>query len=108
MPENLLTSIREKKAPEAKKKEKPDGFASTSIAYSRDDSGIDARIVTYHSPKTPISEQYRMIRTNLQRINPENPRDLLLYQALFIARVKQLPLLIWLLPWLMTCIKIFF
>ncbi|MFH1096142.1 MAG: CpsD/CapB family tyrosine-protein kinase [Candidatus Desantisbacteria bacterium] len=77
MPENLLTSIREKKAPEAKKKEKPDGFASTSIAYSRDDSGIDARIVTYHSPKTPISEQYRMIRTNLQRINPENPPRLI-------------------------------
>jgi len=77
LPENLLTSIREKKAPETKKKEKPDGFLATSIAYAKDDSGIDARIVTYHSPKTPISEQYRMIRTNLQRVNPENPPRLI-------------------------------
>jgi len=77
LPENLLTSIREKKSPEAKKKAKPDGFSATSIAYQKDDSGIDARIVTYHSPKTPISEQYRMIRTNLQRVNPENPPRLI-------------------------------
>ncbi|MBI4778344.1 CpsD/CapB family tyrosine-protein kinase, partial [Candidatus Desantisbacteria bacterium] len=77
MPEKLLTTIREKRTPEAKKKVAPDNLSATSIAYPKDDSGIDARIVTYHSPKTPISEQYRIIRTNLQRVNPEHPPRLI-------------------------------
>jgi capsular exopolysaccharide synthesis family protein len=77
LPEKLLTTIREKKTLEIKKKSTKESFSTTSIAYPKDDSGIDARIVTYHSPKTPISEQYRIIRTNLQRVNPEHPPRLI-------------------------------
>ncbi len=76
MSETLLTTIREKKTPDIKKTVS-DNFSATAIAYPKDDSGIDARIVTYHSPKTPISEQYRIIRTNLQRVNHEHPPRLI-------------------------------
>lgn len=77
MSEKLLATIREKKTPNVKEQTISNNFSATAIAYSKDDSGIDARIVTYHSPKTPISEQYRIIRTNLQRVNPENPPRLI-------------------------------
>lgn len=43
------------------------------IARAKDTSGIDPRIVTYHDSKSPIAEQYRMLRTNIQRINPDIP-----------------------------------
>lgn len=39
------------------------------IAKSTDDSGIDPRIVTYFDPEAVISEQYRILRTNIQSNN---------------------------------------
>ncbi|MEW6618822.1 MAG: CpsD/CapB family tyrosine-protein kinase [bacterium] len=46
---------------------------SLYVASSRKGGGIDSRIVTYHDPKAPIAEQYRILRTNIQRLTPENP-----------------------------------
>lgn len=39
------------------------------IAKATDDSGIDPRIVTYFDPQAAISEQYRILRTNIQANN---------------------------------------
>lgn len=36
-------------------------------------SGIEKRVVTYYQPKGAIAEQYRTLRTNLQRLNKEHP-----------------------------------
>ncbi|MBI5555453.1 MAG: CpsD/CapB family tyrosine-protein kinase [Elusimicrobia bacterium] len=36
-------------------------------------SGIDKSILTYFQPKGAIAEQYRALRTNLKRINKDNP-----------------------------------
>jgi len=46
---------------------------SVYIASARKGGGIDARVVAYHDPNAPITEQYRIIRTNIQRLTPENP-----------------------------------
>ncbi|MFC1592677.1 CpsD/CapB family tyrosine-protein kinase [Candidatus Omnitrophota bacterium] len=35
------------------------------IAKSTDNSGIDARVVSYYTPNAHISEQYRILRTNI-------------------------------------------
>jgi capsular exopolysaccharide synthesis family protein len=35
--------------------------------------GIDKHVVTYYQPKGAIAEQYRTLRTNLRRINKEDP-----------------------------------
>lgn len=43
------------------------------IAKATDDSGIDPRIVAYHDPKAAISEQYRILRTNIQLNNTPRP-----------------------------------
>ncbi len=39
-----------------------------------DDSGIAPSIVTYHQPFSPISEQYRILRTNIARQTNNTPR----------------------------------
>ena len=39
---------------------------SVYIAKATDESGIDPRVVTYFNPTAPISEQYRILRTNIQ------------------------------------------
>lgn len=36
-------------------------------------SAIDPHIITYYSPKAPVAEQYRSLRTNIQSLNPDNP-----------------------------------
>lgn len=36
-------------------------------------SGIEKKVVTYYQPKGAIAEQYRTLRTNLQRLNKEHP-----------------------------------
>jgi len=38
------------------------------IAEARDSSGIDPRVVTYHDYSSPISEQYRILRTNIKSL----------------------------------------
>lgn len=52
-----------------------------SIAKARDDSGIDPRIVTYFDPKSIISEQYRILRTNIQSNNQPRPLKTLLVSS---------------------------
>jgi len=39
------------------------------IAKKTVDSEIDPRIVAFYDPKSPVAEQYRTLRTNLQAIN---------------------------------------
>lgn len=46
---------------------------SLYVATAKKGGGIESRVVTFHDPKAPISEQYRIIRTNIQRLTPENP-----------------------------------
>lgn len=43
------------------------------IARATDDSGIDPRIIAYFDPTSAISEQYRILRTNIQSNNSPNP-----------------------------------
>lgn len=43
------------------------------VAKKTLDSKIDPRIVTFYDPKSPVSEQYRTLRTNLQAINSKYP-----------------------------------
>jgi capsular exopolysaccharide synthesis family protein len=43
------------------------------IATKKAESNIDPRIVSFHDPKSPVAEQYRTLRTNLQAINSKTP-----------------------------------
>jgi capsular exopolysaccharide synthesis family protein len=43
------------------------------IAKKTTESNIDPRIVSFYEPKSAVSEQYRMLRTNIQAINAKNP-----------------------------------
>jgi len=43
------------------------------IAKKTIDSKIDPRIIAFYDPKSPISEQYRSLRTNIQAINSKTP-----------------------------------
>ncbi len=63
--DNFLESI--KKAAESKERvlEKK-GLISAYIAKTKDESGIDPRIITYHDPKSSIAENYRIIFTHLK------------------------------------------
>lgn len=36
-------------------------------------STIDPHIITFYNPKSPVAEQYRSIRTNIQLLSSENP-----------------------------------
>ncbi len=38
------------------------------LVSKKDTSGIDLRIITYYDPSSPLSEQYRILRTNLKSI----------------------------------------
>jgi len=41
------------------------------------DSKFDPRIVTFFDPKSPVTEQYRTLRTNIQAINSKTPIKIL-------------------------------
>lgn len=43
------------------------------IAKKTVDSKIDPRIVSFYEPKSTVTEQYRMLRTNIQAINSKIP-----------------------------------
>jgi capsular exopolysaccharide synthesis family protein len=43
------------------------------IAKKTVDSKFDPRIVTFYDPKSPVTEQYRTLRTNIQAINSKTP-----------------------------------
>jgi len=43
------------------------------IAKKTLDSKIDPRIIAFYDPQSPISEQYRSLRTNIQAINSKTP-----------------------------------
>ena len=43
------------------------------VATKKVDSSIDPRIVAFHDPKSAVSEQYRVLRTNIQAINSKYP-----------------------------------
>jgi len=43
------------------------------VARRTVDSKIDPRIVAFYSPDSPVAEQYRKLRTNIQGISPKHP-----------------------------------
>jgi capsular exopolysaccharide synthesis family protein len=43
------------------------------VARRTVDSKIDPRIVSFYDTQSPVSEQYRTLRTNIQSINPSKP-----------------------------------
>jgi capsular exopolysaccharide synthesis family protein len=43
------------------------------IAKKTVDSKIDPRIVSFYEPKSPVAEQYRVLRTNLQALSATKP-----------------------------------
>lgn len=43
------------------------------IAQKRVETKIDPRIVSFHDPQSPLVEQYRMLRTNIQALNTKHP-----------------------------------
>lgn len=43
------------------------------IATKTVDSKIDPRIVAFYDAQSPVTEQYRSLRTNLQALNPQKP-----------------------------------
>lgn len=43
------------------------------IARKTVDSKIDPRVVTFYEPASPVAEQYRTLRTNIQSIKSEKP-----------------------------------
>lgn len=43
------------------------------IAKKTVDSNIDPRIVAFYEPASPVAEQYRILRTNIQSIKSERP-----------------------------------
>lgn len=47
------------------------------IAKKTVDSKIDPRIVSFYEPKSPVAEQYRTLRTNIQAINSKTPIKLI-------------------------------
>ena len=63
--DDFLESI--KKAAESKERifEKKE-LTSAYVAKTKDESGIDPRIITYHDPKSSIAENYRVIFTHLK------------------------------------------
>jgi len=63
--DNFLESI--KKAAESKERAlEKKGLISAYVAKTKDESGIDPRIITYHDPKSSIAENYRIIFTHLK------------------------------------------
>lgn len=68
--EDKLEDVKEKRERKQKISVPP---PSLYIATARKGSGIASRVVTYHDPKSHIAEQYRILRTNIQRLTPENP-----------------------------------
>ena len=50
----------------------------TYIAQKSDETGIDPRIVSYYSPDSPVSEQYRIMRTHLFAVNRDKPTKAIL------------------------------
>lgn len=43
------------------------------IARKTADSQIDPRIISFYDPKSPVAEQYRTLRTNIQAISTKHP-----------------------------------
>jgi len=43
------------------------------IAKKVIDSKVDPRIVSFHDPKSPVAEQYKILRTNIQAISTKDP-----------------------------------
>jgi len=62
---DFLESIK-KAAEDRKSVLKKEGLISAYVAETKDESGIDPRIIAYHDPKSSIVESYRAIFTHLR------------------------------------------
>lgn len=49
------------------------GMRYEFVARTQTASQIDARIVAFHDPKSPVAEQYRTLRTNIQALKTDKP-----------------------------------
>ncbi|MDP2923079.1 MAG: CpsD/CapB family tyrosine-protein kinase [Candidatus Omnitrophota bacterium] len=70
--EALRKAAEERLARIQKLDQKPD-VKYQFIAKKTVDSKIDPRIVSFYDPKSPVAEQYRILRTNLQAISSKSP-----------------------------------
>lgn len=68
-----LKKAAEKRIERFEKKEEIKPYIIRTVA----DSQIDPRVVSYFDSASPISEQYRILRTNLQAIDQANPAKVL-------------------------------
>ncbi len=56
--------------------------AGHGAAYANGATAIAERLISHHLPRSPISEAYRMLRTNLQFLTPDRPiRSILVTSA---------------------------
>ena len=53
--------------------EKRPATGTSYIVKKVEGSQIDPHIVTYFEPKSPVAEQYRILRTNIQSLNAKKP-----------------------------------
>jgi capsular exopolysaccharide synthesis family protein len=49
------------------------GSTTYIVRQEKSPEGIDGRAVTYLDPKSHISEQFRIVRTNIRALSPDNP-----------------------------------
>lgn len=74
-----LTSLREALRHRTEKIFQPSSLATPSLPSTKaptppsPPAGLDSHLVTYFEPHSSASEQYRLIRTNLQSLNLKNP-----------------------------------
>lgn len=72
----LTDALRKAAEERLQRIEKLDVQAETKyefIAKKTVDSKIDPRIVSFYDSKSPVSEQYKILRTNIQAINSKTP-----------------------------------
>ena len=64
-----LKKAAAKRIERVEKREEPKSYIVRTVA----DSKIDPHIVAYFDAKSPVAEQYRILRTNLQSLDKTNP-----------------------------------
>ena len=62
---DFLDSLK-RKAEDKERAIKKEPLVPAYVAQAKDESGIDARVIAYHNPKSSIAENYRAIFTHLK------------------------------------------
>ncbi len=83
-----LKKAAEKRIERAEKREEPKPFIVRTVSESK----IDPHVVTYFDPTSPVSEQYRILRTNLQAIDKSNPPRVIAITSAIHGEGKTIPI----------------